>query len=82
MSGWVNAGRREADQTALSFWSNRVLQTASAIALCPFSASFTVIALITTLYMGNPKAFEVIGKTQKTSDLEVYTADSESAALV
>ena len=38
--------------------------------LCPFSASFTVIALITTLYMGNPKAFEVIGKTAKTSDLE------------
>ena len=45
--------------------------------LCPFSASFTVIALITTLYMGNPRSFEVIGKTQKTSDLEVYTADSE-----
>jgi cellulose synthase/poly-beta-1,6-N-acetylglucosamine synthase-like glycosyltransferase len=82
MSGWVNAGRRDADQTAPSFWSNRILQTASAVALCPFSASFTVIALITTLYMGNPKAFEVIGKTQKTSDLEVYTADDESAALV
>jgi hypothetical protein len=25
--------------------------------------------------MGNPKAFEVIGKTAKTSDTEVYTAD-------
>jgi hypothetical protein len=32
--------------------------------------------------MGNPRAFEVIGKTQKTADLEVYTADNETAALI
>jgi len=48
-----------------------VFQTISAVILAPFSAAFTVIALITTLYMGNPKAFEVIGKTAKTSDTEV-----------
>ena len=40
-----------------------------------------MIALITTLYMGNPKAFEVIGKTAKTADLEVYTADSGMKAV-
>ncbi len=79
MSGWVNADRREAAQTSFRYWANRIIQTVCAIVLCPFTASFTVIALITTLYMGNPRAFEVIGKTQKTSDLEVYTADSAVA---
>lgn len=52
MSGWVNANRREAGQTSLRYWSNRILQTACAVLPCPFTASFTVIALITTLYMG------------------------------
>ena len=76
MSGWVNAGRREPRSDAPST-SGRTgcSRRSAAVVLCPFSASFTVIALITTLYMGNPKAFEVIGKTAKTSDLEVYTAD-------
>jgi hypothetical protein len=32
--------------------------------------------------MGNPKSFEVIGKTAKTSDLETYTAEGEEVALV
>jgi hypothetical protein len=79
MSGWVNAGRREPGQSSRQFWLNRIWQTLCAVVLCPFSASFTVIALITTLYMGNPRSFEVIGKTQKTSGLEVYTADREIA---
>jgi hypothetical protein len=74
MAGWVNAGRRESDQTAFDFWANRVFQTICATILAPFSASFTVIALVTTIYMGNPKAFEVIGKTQATKDLETYRA--------
>jgi hypothetical protein len=82
LAGWVNAGRREPDQTSFDYWSNRIIQTIAAVVLCPFSASFTVIALITTLYMGNPKSFEVIGKTAKTSDLEVYTAEGEEVALV
>jgi Glycosyl transferase family group 2 len=82
MSGWVNSARREPGQTSFDYWSNRVIQTIAAVVLCPFSASFTVIALITTLYMGNPKSFEVIGKTAKTSDLEVYTAEGEEVALV
>jgi hypothetical protein len=82
LAGWVNAGRRQADQTSFDYWSNRIIQTIAAVVLCPFSASFTVIALITTLYMGNPKSFEVIGKTAKTSDLEVYTAEGEEVALV
>ncbi len=80
MSGWVNAGRRTQGQSPGRFWLNRVWQTLCAVLLCPFSASFTVIALITTLYMGNPRSFEVIGKTQKTSSLEVYTADQDVAA--
>ena len=75
MSGWVNGGRREPHQSAFDFWANRIWQTVCAVVLCPFSASFTVIALITTLYMGNPRAFEVIGKTEATSDVEVYTSD-------
>jgi hypothetical protein len=81
MSGWVNAARREAHQTAFQYWGNRIFQTACAIVLCPFSASFTVVALITTLYMGNPRSFEVIGKTEKTSNLEVYSADQSTAAV-
>lgn len=79
MSGWVNAGRREVNQTSFDFWANRVFQTVCAVVLTPFSASFTVVALITTLYMGNPRAFEVIGKTEKTSDAESYTADTAGA---
>ena len=79
MSGWVNAGRRRAGQPPARFWLRRLAQTGCAVVLSPFSASFTVVALITTLYMGNPRAFEVIGKTQKTSDLEAYTADRETA---
>ena len=74
--------RATSTETALHFWSNRVFQTIAAVVLCPFSASFTVIALITTLYMGNPRAFEVIGKTEKTSELAVYTADQAVTALV
>ena len=80
-SGWVNAGRRETGQTAMNFWGKRIFQTICAVILCPFSASFTVIALVVTLYMGNPRAFEVIGKTQKTSDVEVYTADTETMVI-
>ncbi len=57
----------------LDFWANRIWQTLCAVVLCPFTASFTVVALITTLYMGNPRAFEVIGKTKETADLETYT---------
>ncbi len=79
MSGWVNAGRREVGQSQFDFWSRRMIQTFWAVVLCPFTASFTVIALITTLYMGNPRAFEVIGKTEKTADLAAYTADHEAA---
>jgi hypothetical protein len=80
MSGWVNAGRRETGQTAARFLLRRIGQTICAVVLCPFSASFTVIALITTLYMGNPRSFEVIGKTQKTADLEVYTAGDDAGS--
>jgi hypothetical protein len=76
LSGWVNSGRREIGDTSLRFWTRRVVQTVAAVVMCPFSASFTVIALIVTLYMGNPRAFEVIGKTEKTSSLATYTADT------
>ena len=79
VSGWINAGRREADQSSLDFWAHRVTQTVCAVLLCPFSASFTVIALVATLYMGNPKSFEVIGKTAETSGMGAYTADTEAA---
>jgi hypothetical protein len=76
-AGWVNAGRREPYQSSLNFWANRVWQTVCAVVLCPFTASFTVIALITTMYMGNPRAFEVIGKTKETANLETYSAVGE-----
>jgi hypothetical protein len=76
-AGWVNAGRREVNQSAFDFWANRIWQTLCAVVMCPFTASFTVVALITTLYMGNPRAFEVIGKTKETSSLETYSAVGE-----
>jgi hypothetical protein len=68
LSGWVNANSREAEQSAFGFWAGRVAQTASAVLLAPVTATFTIVALITTLYMGNPRSFEVIPKTQASSD--------------
>lgn len=81
MSGWVNSGKHITDQPSKTFWWNRIKQTAAAVVLTPFSASFTVIALITTLYMGNPRSFEVIGKTRETKDLKTYSADQEEVAF-
>jgi hypothetical protein len=69
LSGWVNAGLRKGpEQSSAAFWGNRVWQTMMALALSPFTATFTIVALVATLYMGNPKSFEVIAKTQATSD--------------
>jgi hypothetical protein len=66
LSGWVNSGIRQAShQTSIGFWTNRILQTLAAVVLGPFTATWTIVALITTLYMGNPRAFEVIAKTQE-----------------
>jgi hypothetical protein len=67
LSGWVNAGLRTAEQSAAQFWWNRVAQTAAAVVLSPVTATFTIVALIVTLYMGNPRSFEVIAKTAATS---------------
>lgn len=61
--GWVNAGRREPDQSTLGFWANRVWQTMAATVLAPLTATWTMVALVTTIAMGNPRSFEVIEKT-------------------
>jgi hypothetical protein len=61
--GWVNAGRREPGEGALRFWGNRVWQTVAATLLAPVTATWTIVALIATLWMGNPRSFEVIPKT-------------------
>jgi hypothetical protein len=61
--GWVNAGRREPDQSTLGFWANRVWQTVAATVLAPLTATWTMVALVTTIAMGNPRSFEVIEKT-------------------
>ncbi|HEX6761946.1 MAG TPA: glycosyltransferase family 2 protein [Gaiellaceae bacterium] len=71
--GWVNAGRREPGQSALAFWTNRVWQTIAATILAPVTATWTIVALVTTLWMGNPRSFEVIPKTagsRESSDRE------------
>jgi cellulose synthase/poly-beta-1,6-N-acetylglucosamine synthase-like glycosyltransferase len=67
IGGWVNAGRREAGQTTLGFWTNRVWQTAAAVLLAPVTATWTMVALVSTIYMGNPRSFEVIAKTARTA---------------
>jgi len=67
LSGWVNSGHREPGQSSLRFWANRVWQTVMAVVLGPFTATWTIVALVSTIYMGNPKSFEVIAKTQETS---------------
>jgi hypothetical protein len=67
LSGWVNSGLREEGQSSLYFWANRVWQTGMAVVLGPFTATWTIVALVATIYMGNPKSFEVIAKTQETS---------------
>jgi cellulose synthase/poly-beta-1,6-N-acetylglucosamine synthase-like glycosyltransferase len=69
LSGWINAGVREKGQTALRFWANRLWQTVMAVVLGPFTATWTIVALVSTIYMGNPKSFEVIAKTKETSKL-------------
>jgi hypothetical protein len=67
LSGWVNAGHREEGRSSLYFWANRIWQTLMAVVLGPFTATWTIVALVSTIYMGNPKSFEVIAKTQATS---------------
>jgi len=66
--GWVNAGRRERGQSAIHFWANRIWQTLAAVLLAPLTATWTMVALVTTLAMGNPRSFEVIEKTATRRD--------------
>ena len=51
----------------MNVWANRIWQTTMAVVLGPFTATWTIVALVSTIYMGNPKSFEVIAKTQETS---------------
>ncbi|CAI7974284.1 beta-1,4-mannosyltransferase [Frankia sp. Hr75.2] len=67
LSGWVNAGLRQPGVSSARFWTNRVLQSLAAVVLAPVTATFTIVALVATLYMGNPRSFEVIAKTAATS---------------
>jgi cellulose synthase/poly-beta-1,6-N-acetylglucosamine synthase-like glycosyltransferase len=67
LSGWINSGLREEGESSLRFWANRVFQTVSAVVLGPFTATWTIVALVSTLYMGNPRSFEVIAKTHETA---------------
>jgi hypothetical protein len=67
VGGWVNSGRREPGQSTLGFWANRVWQTFAATVLAPLTATWTMVALVSTLAMGNPRSFEVIAKTEAGS---------------
>jgi hypothetical protein len=68
LAGWVNAGLRQPQHhSELAFWLNRVGQTVAAVVLSPVTATFTIVTLVATLYMGNPRSFEVIAKTAATS---------------
>ncbi|MGH2933968.1 MAG: glycosyltransferase family 2 protein [Gaiellaceae bacterium] len=63
--GWVNAGRREPGTRFVAFWTNRLWQTLAATVLAPLTATWTMVALVSTIAMGNPRSFEVIAKTAK-----------------
>ena len=69
--GWVNAGRREPGQSTLGFWANRLWQTLAATVLAPVTATWTMVALVSTIAMGNPRSFEVIAKTQESARAEL-----------
>ena len=67
VSGWVNAGRRPADDTRsrLQFDANRVWQAFSAVLLAVTLVTpvWTTVSLLICLVRGNPRGFEVISKT-------------------
>ncbi|MGZ4618443.1 MAG: glycosyltransferase family 2 protein [Frankiaceae bacterium] len=79
LAGWVNASRRDYAQSRARFWMHRLLQSVMAVVLGPFTATWTIVALVATLWMGNPRGFEVIAKTKETSRSHeaAYTAEAD-----
>jgi len=72
VSGWVNSARPAAEITSkVRYYGHRSWQSIAAVLLCPVTASWTSVALVITYFMGNPRSFEVIAKTEESSRAEV-----------
>lgn len=73
-SGWVNAGRRVPEDTRspTAFILNRVWQAFSAVLLAVTLVTpiWTALALLISLFQGNPGGFEVIRKTAAAPDTD------------
>lgn len=66
LSGWVNSAPvRTPRGGRVPTLLGRVAQTVTATVLGPVTAAWAILALLTTLYMGNPRTFEVIAKTHE-----------------
>jgi Glycosyl transferase family group 2 len=71
IAGWVNSGRRDplVARSPAHFFLNRLWQSLAAMALAAFliTPAWTIASLIVCLFKGNPRGFETIAKTAKTS---------------
>lgn len=66
--GWINSARDEAEIVSKPrYYLNRAWQGIVAVLLCPVTATWTCLALVIVYFMGNPRSFEVIAKTEETS---------------
>jgi hypothetical protein len=67
-TGWVNSEATSGQNSkGFSYIFHRSFQTIMAVLLCPLTASWAVIVLVITFFMGNPRRFEVIAKTGRSS---------------
>ena len=75
-SGWINSQKPSAEITnRLSYFGSRIWQVFSAVALAPITATWAVIVGVTCFYLGDPKNFEVIAKTEETSRQREVTSE-------
>ena len=71
VAGWVNAGRRDplVKRSPAHFFVNRLWQSLAAMVLAALliTPTWTIASLIVCLFKGNPRGFETIAKTAKSS---------------
>jgi hypothetical protein len=75
LSGWVNSALPEVEITSrLRYYGRRIWQSTMAVLLCPITAVWTCAALVIVYFWGNPRAFEVIAKTNESARKKVAAA--------
>jgi Glycosyl transferase family group 2 len=71
IAGWINSGRRDplVVRSPAHFFLNRLWQSFAAMVLAALliTPAWTIASLIVCLFKGNPRSFETIAKTAKSS---------------